>query len=35
MNESHAALMWSVFGVCILLGFIAVYLTPLAHAFGA
>jgi len=34
MNEYHAAMTWCIFGVCILLGLVAVYLTPLAHAFG-
>jgi hypothetical protein len=34
MNESHAAMVWMVFGIFIVLGFIAVYLTPLAQAFG-
>jgi hypothetical protein len=34
MDETHAALMWLVFGVCVVAGFAIVYLTPLAKAFG-
>jgi hypothetical protein len=34
MNETHAAVIWLVFGLVVIAGFIAVYLTPLAHAFG-
>jgi hypothetical protein len=35
MDESHAAVLWVVFGLVMLLGVVAVYLTPLVHAFGA
>jgi hypothetical protein len=34
MNENHAAVMWLIFGLCVVAGLIAVYLTPLAQAFG-
>jgi len=35
MNENHAALVWLIFGLCLIFGIVAVYLTPLASAFGA
>jgi hypothetical protein len=35
MNEDHAAVLWMIFGLCVIFGFIAVYLTPLARAFGS
>jgi hypothetical protein len=35
MDETHAAVMWLVFGVLTILGFVAVYLTPLASALGS
>jgi hypothetical protein len=35
MNENHAAVVWLVFGLCAVAGIIAVYLTPLARAFGS
>jgi hypothetical protein len=34
MDEKGAAVLWLVFGVCVIIGFIAVYLTPLTRAFG-
>jgi hypothetical protein len=35
MNENHAAVLWAIFGLCVVVGLIAVYLTPLAQAFGS
>ncbi|HTW96233.1 MAG TPA: hypothetical protein VMD74_02180 [Candidatus Methylomirabilis sp.] len=35
MNENGAAVVWLLFGLCVLAGLVAVYLTPLASRFGA
>jgi len=35
MNETTAAVMWLIFGLCVVVAIVAVYLTPLARAFGA
>jgi hypothetical protein len=35
MNEQNAAIVWLIFGLCVVAAIVAVYLTPLARAFGA